>query len=152
SSFSDVNAGFTSTVYSNLLYRQPSTQETQLWVTALNNGLSRPQMVEMVENSREHHRIIVDVLYHLFLGRAAEPGAVDGWTNFLDSGGTIEQLEETLVGSPEFFQVEGGGTEDGFIQAVYQDVLDRNPDDAGRDSFEQALDGGASPSEIARDV
>src|SRR5205807_2960345 len=122
-SFSDVNAGFTAYDYSYFLHRLPSAPDTQYWVTQLNNGLPRAQMVKQLENSPEHHRIIVDVLYNLFLGRDADQGAVDYWNNFLASGGTIEQIESTIISSPEFFQNEGGGTDDGFIQAFYQDSL-----------------------------
>jgi len=152
SSFSNVNAGFTATAYNDLLHRLPSSQETQLWVTPLSSGLSRTQMVQDIEDSGEYDRIIVGVLYNLFLGRDPEAGAVDYWSNFLSSGGTIEQMERGLISSTEFFQVDGGGTEEGFLQALYQDTLGRLPDSAGLADFTQALANGTSPAAIGATI
>src|SRR5207249_2087193 len=64
-------------------------------------------------------------------------------------GGTIEQVETLLTGSPEYFQNRGGGTNDGFLDALYKDALNRAVDFMGRAPFDQALAKGISPAQVA---
>lgn len=45
--------------------------------------------------------------------------------------GTYEDLEGSLLGSSEYY-ADAGGTPDGFLTALYQDVLQRDIDPAGR--------------------
>jgi hypothetical protein len=66
-----------------------------------------------------------------------------------DDGGTVEQLEAILAGSAEYFQNQAGGTNDGFIIALYQDALNRAADPGGRVAFDQALMNGATRAQIA---
>src|SRR5205823_3359039 len=37
--------------------------------------------------------------------------------------GTVEQLQALVAGSPAYFQVRGGGTNGGFLDALYADAL-----------------------------
>ena len=54
-----------------------------------------------------------------------------------------------IIGSPEFFQNQGGGTTDGFLSALYQDALNRAIDSAGRANWLQAFANGATSSQVA---
>ncbi len=54
-----------------------------------------------------------------------------------------------IVGSPEYFQVRGGGTNDGFLTAIYQDALNRPIDPGGQMAFTQALASGMTRSQVA---
>jgi hypothetical protein len=91
----------------------------------------------------------VQALYHQFLHRAADPSGLDTYVTFLGAGGTLEQLAAILTGSEEYFQVRGGGTDDGFLTALYQDALNRSPDSAGMASFLQGLSQGTSHPQVA---
>jgi hypothetical protein len=71
------------------------------------------------------------------------------FVNFLGSGGTPEQAQSLIAGSAEYFQNRGGGTNDGFLTALYQDALGRAADPAGRSAFDQALASGATPTQVA---
>ena len=65
------------------------------------------------------------------------------------AGGTVEQVKTFLVGSPEYMEVRGGGTNNGFLTALYQDALNRAPDSSGSATFTQALAQGTSRREVA---
>ena len=74
---------------------------------------------------------------------------LSAFINLLGSGGTVEQLEAALSGSAEYFQNRGGGTNDGFLAALYQDALGRPLDGSGRASFTQALANRATRADVA---
>jgi hypothetical protein len=58
------------------------------------------------------------------------------------------QVEALLLGSQEFFN-DAGGTNSGFITALYEDLLNRPPDTFGMSAFLGVLNAGASRQAIA---
>ena len=95
---------------------------------------------------------MVEGLYQRFLGRAADPLGLATWVGFLADGGTMVQLEAMILGSPEYFNVHGGGTNAGFINAIYRDVLGRVPDPGGAMFYSQFLANGGSPFDVAQAI
>src|SRR5581483_1081914 len=67
----------------------------------------------------------------------------------LAAGGTVEQVAAAIVGSAEFFQNQGGGSNDGFLSALYQDALGRGIDAGGHAAFSQLLANGATRTQVA---
>jgi hypothetical protein len=57
-----------------------------------------------------------------------------------------------IAGSPEFFQHQGGGTNAGFLSALYQDALHRAVDPAGAAAFGADLAMGVTPGQVAAAV
>src|SRR5439155_7559098 len=57
----------------------------------------------------------------------------------LTSGGSAAQMEAILLSSPEYLQVRGGGTDNGFLAAVYHDVLGRAIDPSGAQGWGRQL-------------
>ena len=55
-----------------------------------------------------------------------------------------------ILASPEYFQIRGGGTNAGFVQALYLDVLKRPADQAGLQGFTQALAAGVTRQQVAQ--
>jgi hypothetical protein len=88
-------------------------------------------------------------LFTRFLKRQADAGGLNAFTTALANGATIEQVEAALVGSPEYFQSRGGGTNNGFLDAIYQDALNRAVDSAGRTFFGQLFANGATTTQVA---
>jgi hypothetical protein len=74
------------------------------------------------------------------------------WIGFLNRGGTVEQLEAILIGSAEYFSSRGGGTVNGFLQALYGDVLRRPIDSSGSQSWGQAIANGLSRTAVAGNI
>jgi sugar (pentulose or hexulose) kinase len=54
-----------------------------------------------------------------------------------------------IAGSQEYFTARGGGTNDGFLTAIYQDALGRGVDANGRAAFTAALQAGATRGQVA---
>jgi hypothetical protein len=136
-------------VYLDLLNRPVDVGGLANWTGQLDQGISRAQVVAGIEASAEYKAVIVQTLYQKLLHRAADPAGLSGWVAFLTQGGTALQLEAKLIGSPEYFTNRGGGTNMGFLQAVYQDVLNRMLDTGGAQSWGQALSNGASTEAVA---
>ena len=65
--------------------------------------------------------------------------AVSGFVNFLGNGGTLQQVEALIAGSPEYRQNRGGGTTAGFLAALYNDFLGRSIDPSEEQSFEEMI-------------
>src|SRR5207244_2357290 len=87
--------------------------------------------------------------YQQYLHRAVDPGGLASFTGLLAAGRTGEQVAGALVGSPEYFQSRGGGTEDGFVNALFQDALNRSPTAAEGTLFVQYLHNGLSRGQVA---
>jgi len=69
----------------------------------------------------------------------------------LGTGGTNEQLQAVITGSPEYFQ-KSGATNDGCLNALYEDALGRAIDPSGEAEFIQALVAGMSPVQVAATI
>jgi hypothetical protein len=65
--------------------------------------------------------------------------------------GGPEAVAEAILGSAEYFAAHGG-TNDGFLDGLFQDVLGRAPSAAERASLELDLAQGNSPTDIAKAV
>src|SRR5205823_2438641 len=118
-----------------------------------NSGaLTQTQVAFGIEASVEGRQQLVNDLYLRLLRRPADSVGLANWTAFLGDGHTTTDLEAQLLASSEYFQTRGGGTNQGWITAVYQDVLGRTPDSGGLAGWTQALSGGATLQQVARDI
>jgi hypothetical protein len=120
-------AGWVTGMYKDLLGRTPSSFEVNAWVAALNSGVS-PQQVAYgfaVSGEREGRRINDD--YQTFLGRPATPAEVNAWVMAFQGGVTNEDVIAGFIGSAEYFDGHGQGTDAGWVSAAFHDVLNRAP-------------------------
>jgi hypothetical protein len=143
------NQRFVSEVYHDLLGRAVESAGLAGWSTLLDQGMARQQLVLAIDASAEYRVRVVQGLYSTLLHRDADGGGLSGFTNFLANGGTVEQLESIMAGSPEYFQVRGGGTNSGFVNALYKDFLNRSVDLFGWNTFNNLLLNGGKPSQVA---
>lgn len=67
---------------------------------------------------------VVQGLYRTYLHRSADLSGLNTFTLFLGNGGTAEQVAVALIGSAEYIRLHGSSN-DGFLSAVYQDLLHR---------------------------
>jgi hypothetical protein len=104
--------------------------------------------VQAFEMSTEFRLRSLNMLYQTILGRTIDPTGQAGWLSFLAQGGTLEQVEAAILGSPEFFQ-RSGGTNLGFLQNLYATVLGRTIDAGAQTAFTNALNGGLSRQVLA---
>src|SRR5207302_2003880 len=88
-------------------------------------------------------------VFHAYLGRGVDAVGLDYYLKRLGNGITLEQLRASVVASPEYYSNHGGGTDSGFLDAVFHDVLGRQVDDNGRAGFLLALSKGATREDVA---
>jgi uncharacterized protein DUF4214 len=92
---------------------------------------------------------VVENLYRALLGRSGDAGGMNAFEQFLQNGGTVEQVEAAMIGSLEYLTNHGGGVNDGFLSAVYHDLLGRAIDPNGLAFFRQEMVAGVSRATIA---
>ena len=144
------NQEYVTAVYRAVLHRVVDPGALTNWSTQLDKGASRTVFVSALTHSDEYFGDLIQSVYMRLLGRAADSGGVLAWTKAMHGGLTDEQLEADLVGSPEFY-AESGGTDLGWVDALYQKLLGRHADTAGEQAWVQTLAQGESRYAIAFD-
>ena len=148
------NEAFVAQFYRDLLGREPDASGLTYWTGLLDRGQATTfQVAWDIESSGEYHLREVQDLYRRLLRREADATGLASWTQYLDQGGTAESLQALILGSGEYFTRIAGGTVDGFLQALYSDVLHRAPDAAGLQGWGELMeDEDATPTDIAAAV
>jgi hypothetical protein len=147
-----VNERFVSQAFLDLLQRPVDATGLQVFSAALDAGLPPSQVAQGITSSQEYRTDLIAADYQLFLHRTADLTGLGNFLNFLAGGGTDEQVAVALTGSAEYFQNRGGGTNDGFLTALFQDALGRPIDAGARASFNQQLAGGTTRSQVAATI
>lgn len=124
------NQIFVNQAYHDLLNRAAEPQALAYWSGLIASGQSRPLIVLQIEGSQEYRNDTVQRLFQLYLHRDADSAALAGGSQFFALGGTPEQFSIALVSSAEYYADRGGGTTQGFLNALYGDTLHRPVDAA----------------------
>jgi len=153
------NQSFVYQLYADLLHRRVDPSGMLYFSGALAQGASRTQVVQGIESSQEYRTDEVNSLYQAYLGRDVDPSGLSfafsllsGTPLVLGSQNVFLQLQADILGSTEFYQTQGGGTNAGFLAAVYHDVLGRVIDASGAAAFGAALSAGVSRTMIAKAI
>jgi sugar lactone lactonase YvrE len=137
------NESWLSQAYADLLHRPLDPSGLATWSSLLNQGMSRTQVVQLIQSSLEYRTDVVEELYSSLLHRPADAFGLNTFTSFLGKGGTVQQVEAAILGSAEYFQLHGGSNS-GFLSAVYRDVFNRSLDAGGANTWELAFASGQS--------
>lgn len=159
------DAEFVTLLYENVLGRAPLAAGLEGWVTRLEEGMSRAELVLVFAESDEHqaktaaaqaaYDLTHDItswaddvyrLYRAIFDRDPDPGGYDTWTDTLASGRrSFDQVVESFMAAPEFTTTYGAATSDAeFVILLYENVLKRVPDAAGLDGWVTRLEDGMS--------
>lgn len=122
-----LGADWVRSLYQDFLNRPADTAGLDAWQRAITNGESAFDIALGFATSPEREARVITNDYQRFLGRTPEAGAVAGWQAELSMGLSQEGLAAQIVGSDEFYVRLGGGTDAGFVSAIYQAVLSRTP-------------------------
>ena len=136
--------------YHVLLNRSADPGGLTAWSTQLNNGATPNSVGMAFVNSTESETDIVTNDYQNFLHRAPDPGGLAAWLGQLRSGSTPDQVAADFLGSAEYF-ADHGSTNQGFVSALYLDVLGRTPDSGGNMVWLNVLASGVSRTQVAFD-
>jgi hypothetical protein len=113
-------AAFVQSLYLDDLGRVGSNSEINGWV-AVFNASGQTAVVKGIYLSAESLGRIVDSFYLRFLGRQSDSAGRAGWINFLQKGGTEQQMENGFLTSPEYLS----HINTDFVQSLYINLLGR---------------------------
>ena len=145
------NNVFVSSLYQGLLGRNADQAGLTYWTPQLNSGVSRTQVAVDIAGSNEALGHDVGLFYDTLLNRPADADGLNYWMGQLDSGATLDDAKAGILGSNEFF-TKAGGTNEGFVNALYSDELGRSVDPAGLNYWENQLNAGVSRTTVADEV
>jgi hypothetical protein len=135
-------------LYSQLLQREAQPAEINSWLIPVGYGMARSQAVAAILNSPEYETNLIQSSYQTLLGRAPDPAGAQALFQFLQAGGSQEQLTVAFLASHEFY-VDQGNTPSGWLTALYKDVLARAPGASELASGVQMLAGGVTEQALA---
>lgn len=153
------NSQFVDLLYENVLHRDPDTAGFDYWTGELARGLSREQVLTGFSESTENklslmafdmdgHMGQVYRLYKAALNRAPDATGLESWTNGVDNGMTLSQVASGFINSAEFQSRYGSNpTNAQFVDLLYENVLNRDPDTAGYNAWMNGLATGLSREE-----
>lgn len=98
--------------------------------------------ITMSEDFRQPHADILRLYYAIFDRTPDEGGAVF-WIDRYNAGEAIERIADHMSQSPEFVALYGDTTNERFVETLYRNVLDRQPDPSGFAFWVDGLEGGA---------
>ena len=110
-------------------------------------GTPRNSIVSQLVLSTEYVDNAVEKLYHALLNRDADARGMQAWTAYYLAGHSTDDIRIQILASPEY-QADHGGA-NGFLQALYQDVLHRDIDAGGAAYWSHALASGTSRQQVA---
>jgi hypothetical protein len=106
-------------------------------------------MVATLTSTAEYRRAVVDGFYRDYLGRPADTSGLAVWSPWATALRT--EVQAKLLASDEYYG-QAGGTNDGFVDALYQDVLGRSADAGAKATFGSWLAAGRTRADVARTV
>lgn len=150
-------------VLKDTLQRPVTMNEVNYWTGQfIKNGEDRQTFAFILIESTppyEYRRHEIEDAYVTYLHRAADPGGEAYFLNLVNSSlgvhsgpGTERRTAAILISSQEYFVNRGGGTNQGFVTAIFQDALKRAPDAQGLAFYTQELAAGFTHVEIATQI
>ncbi len=100
-------------------------------------------------NHSEYLTHVITQDYQTILGRAPDAGELNAAIAFLRGGGTNAQFQSLLYGSQEYFNAHGG-TNSGFLTALFQGVTGQGLDTGTPGTLTNPLNGGFSRGQLAQ--
>jgi hypothetical protein len=121
--------------YRDFLAREGDAAGIGSWTTAVSSGsLTRAQMVETFFDSAEFQGTISPIarLYFAYFLRIPDYGGLNFWIGQYRAGNPLEGISNAFAQSSEFVSTYGPLDNSRFVDRVYQNILGRPPDSAGR--------------------
>ena len=131
--------------YEDFLDREPGAAEHSAWVTALNNGLPRSNLIAgfMASGEFRFEGKFIAQTYLGILTRDADVGGFEAWLGALLAGISREQIVQEFLVSGEFQSRFGSNLTNGqFVERMYNNILLRPSDPGGLNGWVQALNSG----------
>lgn len=146
---------YATSLYQVLLERDGSPAEVNALAVALKNGYSPANAVMGFVSSVEYRRWLIadptNGFYPRYLGRQADAAGVQFWLNAMANGVSEQQVLAGIVGSQEYFETQGGGTNAEYVNSLYSELLRRTnaPTSAELNYYVAQLNAGQSRAHVA---
>ena len=121
---------FVEAAHATFLDRRATGPELTEWTEAFADGTPHHVLVRQLARSDEWLAVTVTGIYELALGREPEPDGLAYWVGELRAGALVNRIGAQIFGSSELYGI-AGGTDEGFVEALYDRILDRAPDANG---------------------
>ncbi len=161
------NQAFVEQLYRFALDRNGDSAGVQAWVSNLNAGMSRGEVLVAFSESSEHRTltasslsrglwipdadaITIARLYDATFDRLPDVGGLATWTANLKAGMSLSDISAAFAGSAEFQSRYGTLSNQAFVEQLYRFCLDRNGDPAGVQTWVSNLNSGTSRAEVLR--
>ena len=118
------------------------------WTEQFLQGAPRTELTEKLVHDFHYLDRLLRTVYQQFLGRPIDDSGERYWVNRMLNGLTDEQLEASFVSSAEFY-LHAGGSNAGWIEAMYESLLGRQADATGMNYWLSALNLGTSRTSAA---
>ena len=141
-------SAFVAKAFQDLLNRPAEPGAVTYYSGLLDQGASRVQVILDIENSTEYLADYVQADYSTYLKRSADPAGLANGIQILSSTGSPEALLSLLTSSSEYFQTRGGNTNNGYLNALFQDFIGRPIDPGALSYFNGLLASGAAHQRI----
>ena len=138
---------YVQSLYSATLGRAPDASGYSYWVSQMQSGATQQQLADAFWDCPEHRNIEVESYYGRYLQRGSSAAERAGWVNALENGIGETAVMLGFTTSAEYHQDHP--TENDYITALYNDVLQRQPDTAGLQAWLAASAQGSSDAFIA---
>jgi len=122
-------------VYLDALGRELEEAGAATFTDLLGRGATRNDVAVAILSSDEYFNVVVSSYYEEYLGREADPSGLNAFVALLNDGARDEDVIAVIVASDEYFAGRAGGTNEGFVNALYQDLLGRAADASGLATF-----------------
>jgi hypothetical protein len=127
-------------LYEQVLHRDPDDAGLQYWTKLIQNGSSLAIVAQGIFESDERLNPIITTYYQQFLLRTPDASGLSYWRDQVwKVYGGPERVVAGMISSPEFFR-SAGGTNQAWVQALYQRLLNRTADAQGLQYWANLLD------------
>ncbi|TCP10971.1 DUF4347 domain-containing protein [Simplicispira metamorpha] len=138
-------------LYRDTLFREAEGEGLAYWQQVLDSGAqSRVQVAQAFLDSPEFqtHAGALARLYFAAFERIPDEAGMNHWMEqMLSQGQSLEQVAQGFADSSEFQNQYGSLDNVGFLDTLYQNVLGRSPDEAGKAYWLEQLGAGTTRGE-----
>ncbi|WP_193092502.1 ExeM/NucH family extracellular endonuclease [Halomonas colorata] len=149
------NLQLVTSLYRDLLLREPDEEGLSYWVDAQNNGeIDTLGIAEEFLASDEFKDFIQPIveLYSTHLLRPADPEGLAYWASEYRSGVALQDIANNFKNSVEFTETLANKDHASWLTQLYNGVLNRNPDADGASYWMNMLDAGLTHAEVVEEL
>jgi hypothetical protein len=136
--------------FQDVLRRSPLTGDLWYWSELLGSSWTPGRFIAHLTSSNEADSRVHSVtrLYQAYFLRTPDYGGLDYWLDRRAAGTGINTISNSFAGSSEFSRRYGSLSNAAFVDLVYDNVLGRSPDAAGRSYWIDRLAKGTSRGQV----